>query len=67
MTTKERSTVYVRYSPREKLPEVGDVIDVQGFARWKCRVLKVLSTTVNKDVSITVEMRVERWIVEDGK
>jgi hypothetical protein len=61
-STKERSTVYVRYSSCQTLPIVGDIIDAQGFARWKCKVLKVLDTVKNDDGSTTVEMRVERWI-----
>lgn len=62
----ERSTVYVRYSSREALPQVGEIIDAQGFARWKCKVLRILGTVKNDDDSTTVEMRVERWIAGDN-
>jgi hypothetical protein len=61
----DRSVVHVRFTMRETLPQVGEVRESQGFARWRYRVLEILSSPVSQRGYVMVKMRVERWIIEE--
>ena len=61
----DRSIVHVRFTTSETLPQIGEVREAQGLARWRYRVLEILGSPVSQRGYVMVKMRVERWIIEE--
>ncbi len=59
------TTVHIRFSPGEKLPHVEDELVVQGFARWRIKVLKILTSTPGADDFTMLTMRLRRELLKN--
>lgn len=61
------NTLFLSFSPDEQLPVEGDTVTMEGLAKWRVTIKRILATSKNNATGETIlEVKASRELVELG-